>query len=216
MKKSTIWLVVGIASVVLFMIAGCCAFLGSGSSEGDVSGAATANVDLEKLTKTFEAYVQAGRKDLNGFERDVNDKSKGIYTGTEPVKVTMVKSGAVLGYNNKDADPAYNPGSDTKVFELNINDKERQVVATDRHDNYYRYQPSYGGFFTGYLVGSMLSGHRGYYPGGYYRAPAGARFQRSGYYNRMRSSAPRSSGFRSGGSFGGRSGGRSGGFGFGK
>lgn len=223
MKQSTLWLLVGIGAVVLLSIVGCCtmtSLLGdSGSSFSTV--AASSEVDLEKLTKEFDTYVGSGKKDINGFEQVVNDKSKGIYHGTDHVDVTMADSGAVIGYVNKDTDPTYSKTADQEVFQMNVDEKEKRVVARDRHDHYYRHRPSSSGFFTGLLIGNMLTRHRGYYPGGYYRAPSTARYRSSGYYNRMRSSSrsrsrSRSSSFRSGSRSTYRSGSRSGGFGFGK
>ena len=223
MKKSTLWLVVGIGAVVMLMIVGCCAV---GATMGDKDGgttigAASTQVDLEKLTKAFETYVGSGAKDINGFEKVINDKSKGIYKGTDKVDVTMEKSGAVVGYVDKDATPGYTEGKDTMVFTLQAEKDTNRVVARDRSNNYYGYRSNNSGLFTGLLIGSMLSRQRGYYGGSYYRAPASARFRKSGYFSRSRSSfGKRSSsrGFRSSSrsSFGSRSSSRSGGFSSGK
>lgn len=228
MKKSTLWLIVGIAALFFLSTLGCCFGMGMlGKSErvsSISSSAAVSNVDLEKLTKEFEGYVSSGKTDINGFEAAVNDKSKGIYKGAGHVDVTMAKSGAVVGYVDKDANSTYDAAGDEKVFELNIDDKQKKVVANDRHDNYYRHSPMGSGFFTGLLIGNMLTGHRSYYRGGSYSAPSSARYRQSGYYNRMRSSSSSTRSTRSGSragsrsSFGSgtRSGSRSGGFGSGK
>ena len=218
MKKSTIWLIVGIISIIMLSVVGCCTLgLVLGDSDSNVSSSAVAStqINLEKLTKAFEDYVNQGSKDLNQFEKTVNDKSKDIYDGPGHVDVTMGKSGAVIGYKNKNTEPTYEKDADEKVFELNVDKKDKRVVARDRHNHYYRHRPS-SGFFTGYLVGSMLSSQRSYYGGRYYRAPSNVRYQRSGYYSRVRSGS-RSRSFRSGSrSRSSRSGSRSGGFGFGK
>ncbi len=219
MKKSTIWLIVGIASMVSLMVFGCCAFGAiSGDSTGSYSAAAASNIDLEKLTKEFEKHVSGQTKDLQGFETAVNDKTKKIYTGTGHVDVDMKKDGGVIGYVNKDTDPKYDQTKDEKVFELQVAKEEQRVIAQDRHNNYYRYRPSGSGFFTGYLIGSMLSNQRSYYPNGrYYRSPTGVSYKKPGYYNRMKSSSSSSrSSFRSGSRSSTRSGSRSGGFSFGK
>ena len=217
MKKSTMWLLVGIGSVVMLSVMACCAvgaFAPSNNSSYNTS-VASSKIDLEKLTKEFETYVSQGNQDINGFEKAVNDKTKKIYTGTGHVDVTQTKSGAVVGYVNKDTEPTFDKAKDEKLFELNVDEKKKQVVAHDRHDNYYRHRPSSSGFFTGLFIGNMMSSHRSYYPGGYYSAPSSARYRSSGYYNRSRSyrSGSRSSyssGSRSRSSYG------SGGFGSGK
>ena len=175
------------------------------------SVAASTDVNLEKLTKAFEDYVNQGSKDLNQFEKTVNDKSKDIYDGAGHVDVTLGKSGAVIGYKNKNTEPTYEKDADEKVFELNVDKKDKRVVARDSHNHYYRHRPSSSGFFTGMLVGNMLSSQRSYYGGRYYRAPSNVNYQRSGYYSRVRS---RSRSVRSGSRSRSRS--RSGGFGFGK
>lgn len=224
MKKSTLWLVVGIGAVVMLMIVGCCGasmMMGDKKAKTTIGAADSTQVDLEKLTKAFETYVGTGAKDINGFEKVINDKAKGIYKGKDLVNVTMEKSGEVIGYTNKDATPGYTKGKDTMVFSLQAEKDTSRVVARDRRDNYYRHRSSNSGLFTGLLVGSMLTRQRGFYGGRYYRAPAGARFRKSGYYSRGRSSfGSRSSsrGFRSSSrsGFGSRSSSRSGGFSSGK
>lgn len=211
------WLLVGIGSVVMLSVMACCAvgaFVPNSNSSYNTS-VASSQIDLEKLTKEFETYVSQGNQDINGFEKAVNDKTKKIYTGTGHVDVTQTKSGAVVGYVNKDTEPTFDKTKDEKLFELNVDEKQKQVVAHDRHDNYYRHRPSSSGFFTGLFIGNMMSSHRSYYPGGYYSPPSSARYRSSGYYNRSRSyrSGSRSSyssGSRSRSSYG------SGGFGSGK
>lgn len=219
MKKSTLWMVVGLTSVVMFMCVGigvASQMLGVGGSS--VTGAAKSDVNLEKLTKAFENHVKTDSKDIKDFEKVVNDKSKGIYNGTNKVTVTMEKSGEVTGFHDKDNDGSYKKPGDTLVFKLNVEKEKKNVVASDRHHHHYRYRPSYGGFFTGYLVGSMLTRQHSYYGGRYWRAPRGGTYVKPGYYNRSRSyRSRRTSGFgrsNRSSSYGRRS--RSGGFGFGK
>ena len=229
MKKSTVWLIVGIGAVVMFMIVGCCTVSAIvGKKSGNTTAVAKSDIDLEKLTKAFETYVSGGAKDINGFEKVVNDKSKGIYKGKDTVKVTMDNKGAVMGYVDKDNAPGYTKGKDEVVFTMQAEKDKKRVVAYDRHRNYYGHRSSSSGFFTGLLIGNMLTRQRGYY-GYYWRPPASARWRTTGYYNRMRSSYGRSRSYRSGyrssrsGSYrssgyrsGYRSGSRSGGFSFGK
>lgn len=219
MQKSTVWLMVGIGATVALMITACCAFAmisGKGKKASRVS--AGLDVDLEKLTRAFEAHVNTGAKDLNGFEKDVNNKAKGIYKGKDYVKVTMDKKGDIVGYVNKNTEPTYEQGKDQMVFSMAYEKDKQRVVARDNSSRYYGYRPSSSGFFTGMLVGNMLSSQRTYYPGGYYRAPTTARWVSSGYYNRAyRSYSSGSRYSRSGSSYrSSRSSSRSGSFGFGK
>lgn len=201
MKKSTTWLIVGIGAAVLLMIVGCCAVSAVMNKGGDFNGSASAkaDVDLEKLTKEFETYINANSQDVNGFEKVVNDKSKNIYKGKDHVSVTMQKSGEVIGYVNKDTEPTYESGKDELVFSLQAEKDKQRVVARDRYSNHYGYRPSSSGFFTGMLVGNMLSRQHTYYGGRYWSAPSNASWRQPGYYSRMGSSSSR--GFRSGSSY---------------
>ena len=210
MKKSTIWLIVGISAAIMSMIVGCCIVSSVTSNNSTFGGkaAAVAEVDLEKLTKEFETYVTANSQDINGFEKVINDKSKGIYKGTDHVSVTMQKSGEVIGYVNKDTEPTYEAGKDKLVFSLQAEKGQSRVVARDSYSNHYAYRPSSSGFFTGLLIGNMLSRQTSYY-GYHWSAPRGTTFQQPGYYNRM-SSASSSRGFRTGSSSSSSSGYRSG------
>jgi len=215
-KKSTIWLIVGIGAAVMFACVSCATFASFlPSSNSNINGAARADVDLEKLTSAFEKYVSAGTDDIKKFEATVNDKSKGIYKGKDKVTVDFNSTGAVVGYVDKNADSAFQKTGDEKVFELNVHNEKKQVVAQDRYNNYYAHRPSSSGFFTGLLIGNMLTRQRSYYGGGYWAPPRSANYVRSGYYNRSRGYSSRSTRSGSRSSYG-RSRSGSGGFGSGK
>jgi hypothetical protein len=188
MKQSTIWLLVGVGATVLALIVGAAMFAGSlvtglGSSGPNV---ATASVNMEKLTEEFErAFKGSDKKDVKAFEAVVNDKSKGIYKGDEKATVVMEKSGEVVGFVDKNANGGYDLSSDDKLFSLQADKAKEEVVATDNHNRHYRHRPS-SGFFTGMLVGNMLSRQRGYYGGRYWTAPR-TNYVRPGYYSKLRS-----------------------------
>ena len=247
MKQSTVWLIVGVGATVLALFVGAAMFVGTmamGSSRGP--NVATASVDMEKLTEEFErTFKGPNKKDVKAFEAVVNDKSKGIYKGDEKATVVMEKSGEVVGFVDQNTNGTYDISSDDKLFSIQAEKDKEEVVATDNNNRHYRHRPS-SGFFTGYLVGSMLSRQRGYYGGGYWTAPR-SNYVRPGYYSKLRSrptgissssrsssrsrssswgSSRRSSSSSSSSSWGSsnrssstgrsRSGSRSGGFGFGK
>lgn len=231
MQKSSTYLFVGLGAIVAMSVLGCCAlaaFTGNASSDTHVN-VAGAEVDLEKLTTAFETHVNAGSQDINAFETEVNDKAKGIYLGDEHVDVTMQSDGEVIGYLNKNTTPTYEKGEDSMVFSLQVEQEQKRVVAHDSGHRYYSYHPTGSGFFTGYLVGSMLNNQRTYYGGNYYRAPTSANWVKPGYHTSLKSSYRSPSvrsgsyGRSSGSSYGSgssyspsRSGYRSGGSGFGK
>lgn len=205
MKKSTIWLIVGIGALVLAGIVGCCALGSTGDDSTTTTSATTAGeVNLEELAKAYKRYIKKGNKDINGFERIVNS-DKDIYKGSEPVRVTIDDKGQVVGYKNKDNKPGYDKAADEMVFTLNAEKDKKRIVATDRRRRHYGL--SAGDIFGLYLISRMLDTQRSYYGGRYYRAPRSGNWVRSGYYRRSRS-------VRSGSR--GRSRSRGGGFGFGK
>jgi hypothetical protein len=232
MQKSSIYLFIALGAIVTMSVIGCweLAALISGTSTNTHVHVAGAEVDLEKLTAAFEEHVNSGSQDINAFEKEVNDKSKGIYLGDEYVNVTMREDGEVVGYLNENTKPTYEKGEDSLVFSLQVEQEKKRVVAHDSGHRYYAYHPTGSGFFTGYLIGSMLSNQRSYYGGGYYSAPASANWVKPGYHASLKSSY-RSPSVRSG-SYGrssgpsyfgsdssyspSRSGYRSGGSGFGK
>jgi hypothetical protein len=222
-QTSSKYLLIGLGAICAMSVVGCLVFAAlTGSSHTNVAGA---EVDLEKLTTAFEASVTPTSQDLNGFEQAVNDKSKGIYIGEGHVDVAMQKDGEVVGFVNKNTEPTYEKGVDALVFSLQAEQEQQRVVATDSGQRHYSYRPSGSGFFTGYMIGSMLSNQRTVYGPTGYRAPATANWVKPGYHTSLKSSY-RSPSVRSGSygkssgskswSSGSRSGYRSGGSGFGK
>ncbi len=187
MKQSTIWVIVGVGATVLALFVGAAMVVGSvamRSSSGP--NVATASVDMEKLTEEFErAFKVSGEKDVKAFEAVVNDKSKGVYKGDEKATVVMEKSGEVVGFVDRNTNGAYDISSDDKLFSLQADKEKEEIVATDNHNRHYRHRPS-SGFFTGMLIGSMLSRQRGYYGGSYWTAPR-SNYVRPGYYSKLRS-----------------------------
>ena len=210
MKQSSVWLLIGVGATAVLAMVVCCG-LGTSiyntrsasqafKSSGKHKAVAKSSVDLEKLTKAFETYVTPETKDINGFEKVVNDKSKGIYKGKDPVKVTMDTKGAVLGYVDKDNTPGYSKSQDTLVFTMQAEKDKKRIVAYDRHQNYYGHRSYRPGFFTGLLIGNMLTRQHGHY-GYHWRPPVSARWRTAGYYNRVNNTYRRSSYRRSGSSY---------------
>ncbi len=196
MKKTTTWMV---ATLGLVMV------VGAGCSSKPAS-----QVNLEALTKSFEAHATKAKEgqdfDAAGFEAQVNDKTKKIYSGKDKLDVELLKSGEVVGFKDKNSNDTYEKATDEQIFSLQVEKDKKEVVATDEHKHHYRHRPG-GGFFTGYLIGSMLSRQRGHYGGRYWSAPSSARYVKPGYYGKSVRSGSRTSTRRSS---------RSGGFGFGK
>ena len=80
------------------------------------------------------------------------------------IGVVMAPSGDIEGFKDKNSDMKKDAG-EKKLFSIQIDEENSRVVATD--DTYYR-DHSYNrrsGFFTGYLIGSMMGRNRSYYSG---------------------------------------------------
>lgn len=81
-----------------------------------------------------------------------------------PVGVTMDESGAVKGFADANNDNVKAAG-EKELFKIEIDEQRNRVVASDGGGHYRDHSFRPGGFFTGYLLGSMLSRNRGYYSG---------------------------------------------------
>ncbi len=197
MKTTTKALLGAQLALVGVMILGC-------------SSKPASEINLEKLTKAFEATastkVEGKPFDAEAFEAKINDPKEKIYQGKGKVEVELQDSGEVVGFKDTKANGIYDKVGDAKVFSIQADQDKKEVVAADEHSHHYRHRPA-SGFFTGYLIGSMLTRQRGYYGGRYWSAPSNARYMSSGYYGKSVRSGSRTSS---------RRGGRSGGFSFGK
>lgn len=112
---------------------------------------------------------------------------------SRPIGVALESSGAMLGFSDNNGDGSKS-GSDRDLFRIEIDTEKSRVIASDlqrpqyRRDHYYGrsyYGYGYhggGGFFMGYMLGSMSGRSRGYY-GGSRRRPnfSGMSMAPSGY-----------------------------------
>jgi hypothetical protein len=83
---------------------------------------------------------------------------------SKPIGVTLHESGTINGFADIDKDNVQDAG-EKELFKIEIDDERGRVIASDGGGHYrdHRYRPS--GFFTGYLLGSMLGRNRSYYSG---------------------------------------------------
>ena len=96
---------------------------------------------------------------LRQFEKNLN-AAKLLST---PIGAGMSKSGAITGFTDQDKN-GIRDGSDKLLFTIEMDGEGERLIATDIQ-NQYRRDTHYsgggmGGFFTGYLIGSMLMGQR--------------------------------------------------------
>lgn len=112
---------------------------------------------------------------------------------SRPIGVVLESSGAMLGFSDSNGDGNKSSG-DRDMFRIEVDAEQGRVVASDlqrpqyRRDHYYgssyyghRYHGG-GGFFMGYMLGSMSGRGRSYY-GGSRRRPnfSGMSMAPSGY-----------------------------------
>jgi len=143
---------------------------------------------------------------MDHFEKNLNAAK--LYS--KPISTSMSKSGAITGFTDTDRN-GIRDGSDKLLFTIEMDGKGERLIATDVQNQYhrdthynYRHGSGMGGFFTGYLIGSMLTRQHsmGYSPSRY----SGMRMSPRNYHKaavskaRSRSRSRRSGARSSGGS----------------
>lgn len=132
----------------------------------------------------------------------------------DPIGVMMLPSGAIEGFIDQNKDGRKVGASEKKLFRVEIDYERSRLVATDdtgqgdqtyRRDRRYHYRP--GGFFMGYMLGSMWGRQNSYYSGA--RASSRPRYgsmkmNQRGYHSKAVASA-RTRAKASGRSYNGRS-----------
>ncbi len=131
---------------------------GEKKDEGkDDSGAAKNNqlAEVEESKANTEAFLTEFAKQLN--DAKLIDK---------PISVRFKTNGAIAGFVKVDGEAGGQ--KEKELFEIQVDKEGNRLVASDKDGNHhrdrpYRYRP--GGFFTGYMLGSMLSRQNNYYSG---------------------------------------------------
>lgn len=163
----------GLMALLLAICSGC------GSTQVDV-------VDLNKVLSIFESTLteldstadkkeEAEIKEVKPTEENEEYKKKFLATYTEnlnkaklissPIAAKMTEQGDVEGYKDANKNKVADTG-EKKLFTVVVDAEGSRLIAFD-DANHYRdqsYRPR-GGFFTGYLIGSMLGRNRSYYSG---------------------------------------------------
>ena len=161
-----------IVSVLLTLVAGC----------GDVS---VEVVDLNKVLDIFDQTLTELDKKEGGDEAEVAevkaDQEKpekrkeflDLYAKNlnaaklikSKIGVQMEESGDVIGFKDSNGDNKKDT-IEKKLFTVMIDSEGGRLIAKDEanHHRDRSYRPR-GGFFTGYLIGSMMGRNRSYYTG---------------------------------------------------
>ncbi len=90
---------------------------------------------------------------------------------SHPIGVSMEATGAIVGYADRNDNKTQDAGEE-RLFTVQIDLEQGRLLASDtaNHHRDHRYRPM-GGFFTAYMLGSMMSRQGSYYSG----ARAGAK-----------------------------------------
>ena len=169
-KLSYISLVLSCVAVVL--VAGC-----SSNVNVDV-------VDLNKVLDTFESTLaeldggdETGSADaLAQPAEEDKEKEKEFLTAfaknlnaakvvKRTVGVEFNESGSIIGFADGDKNNTKST-TEQQLFTLDIDAERNRVVASDTGGHYrdHHYRPRFG-FFSGYMLGSMLRRNTSYYSG---------------------------------------------------
>lgn len=114
------------------------------------------------------AASRAGTEKFLGLFAANLNKAKVL---SKPLGVRLEPSGAIVGFTDADKDMTKEAGDDD-VFKIEIDPQGGRVIATDlrhgyrRDDSYSGIHGGYyagGGFFTGYMLGSMMNRQNSYY-----------------------------------------------------
>ena len=161
-----------VVSILLAFVAGC----------GDVS---VEVVDLNKVLDIFDKTLTELDKKEGGEEAEVaevkaGDEKEGkrkefldLYAKNlnaaklikSKIGVQMEASGDVIGFKDGNGNNVKD-SIEKKIFTVMIDTEGGRLIAKDEanHHRDHRYRPR-GGFFTGYLIGSMMGRNRSYYSG---------------------------------------------------
>ena len=82
-----------------------------------------------------------------------------------PIGVEFASAGTIDGFSDKDGNNIRST-SEKQLFSLDLDPARNRVVATDNGGHYrdHQYRPRFG-FFTGYMLGSMMNRSNSYYTG---------------------------------------------------
>eukprot|EP00913_Durusdinium_trenchii_P023430 g22008.t1 len=132
------------------------------------------------------------------------------------IGVQMLSSGAIEGFIDENKDGKKLGPNEKKLFLVEIDHAKSRLIATDdtgqsgetyRRDRRYHYRP--GGFFMGYMLGSMMGRQNSFYSGGRTRPNySSMKMNNRGYHTNAVAKA-RTRAKASGRSYNGRSTGRS-------
>lgn len=157
-----------------------------------MSGCQSTSVNVVDLNKVLDIF-QATLTELDAKGGAAEAKEKAVVDQIEPVKeedkakeeqfltlfraklnaakvskihvgVVMTPAGVFQGFADADKDNVKDSGED-ELFKIDIDEERNRVVASDGGGHHRDHSYRHGGFFSGYMLGSMLSRNQNYYSG---------------------------------------------------
>ncbi|MFT7534637.1 MAG: hypothetical protein ACI85K_000586 [Hyphomicrobiaceae bacterium] len=173
--------------------------IGDGTTTTEVGNTDAGNTEAGKLGENETVRIEPidsndERADLTAeFLTRFSTALNAAKMMSRPIGVLLESSGAMLGFSDSNGD-GYMSSGDRNMFRIEVDAEQGRIIASDlqrpqyRRDHYYgssyyghRYHGG-GGFFMGYMLGSMSGRGRSYY-GGSRRRPnfSGMSMAPSGY-----------------------------------
>lgn len=115
----------------------------------------------ESLNQPVEEDKEKESEFLTAFAKNLNTAN--VTKG--PVGVEFNESGSIIGFADSDNNNVKS-SAEKQVFTLDLDFERNRVVASDNSGHYrdHRYRPRFG-FFSGYMLASMLNRNNSYYTG---------------------------------------------------
>ena len=132
---------------------------------------ASGRINLDDVQQAYRESYSADKFEDDKFEKRVNE----IYEGDGVVLLRVEREGdkvLVSGWEDLNGNKQLDPDADDKLFTITQDLRDGGGYQTQGHgaNGYYNNSSPFGGFFTGMLLGSLLSGGRNTYitsPGRY-------------------------------------------------
>ena len=129
---------------------------GSAAATGELTS--FEDVEAIDLVEDAEAAVVTG-----AFLERLSDNLNAADLHSQPIETVMMSDGSLMGFEDGNGNLEQDPG-EKGLFTVQLDAANDRLIASDLQDpEVHRdapYRPSMGGFFTGYLIGSMLGGQR--------------------------------------------------------
>jgi len=132
---------------------------------------AAGRINLDDVQQAYRDAYSSETFDVEKFEKRVNE----IYEGDNVVLVQVERTADTVdisGWEDLNTDKTLDPNADDKLFTITQDLKDGGGYRTQGHgsNGYYHSSSPFNGFFTGLLIGNLLSGGRNTYittPGHY-------------------------------------------------